>query len=390
MPRIVKNDASRQPFDEQKLRNSMLKALEKRPVSSEALDAAVVHICHKLRALGEREVPSRLVGELAMEELHHLDEVAYVRFASVYRSFQDVDAFREEIERMRHRRSSRESAGLSRERHARRSRATARTCRASKKRRRPHASEPAFTPFDHAHDARALELAALGRYTTHPNPRVGCVIAHGERIVGEGWHRKWGEPHAEAARAARAAGGARGATVYVTLEPHSLSRPHAAVYGCADRAGVKRVVCGMLDPNPQVAGTACEQLRAAGIEVDDRVAGSRSARAQSRFREAHASGRPRVIVKIARESRRPHRARERRESAGSPGEQRAPMCSGCARQSSAVLTGIGTVLADDPAVDACAIGESICRARQPLRVVLDSQLAYCRSARACSTSPARR
>jgi transcriptional repressor NrdR len=104
MPRIVKNDESREPFDESKLRNSLLKALEKRPVSSEALDAAVAHICHKLRALGEREVNSRLVGELAMEELHNLDEVAYVRFASVYRSFQDVDAFREEIERMRTRR----------------------------------------------------------------------------------------------------------------------------------------------------------------------------------------------------------------------------------------------------------------------------------------------
>jgi len=105
MPRIIKNDASREPFDEQKLRNSLLKALEKRPVSSEALDAAVVHVCQKLRAMGEREVASRLVGELAMEELHHLDEVAYVRFASIYRSFQDIDAFREEIDRMRHRRS---------------------------------------------------------------------------------------------------------------------------------------------------------------------------------------------------------------------------------------------------------------------------------------------
>jgi transcriptional repressor NrdR len=101
MPRIIKSDGSRAPFDEQKLRNSLLKALEKRPVSSEALDAAVVHICHKLRALGEREVAARQVGEMAMEELHSLDEVAYVRFASVYRSFQDVDAFREEIERMR-------------------------------------------------------------------------------------------------------------------------------------------------------------------------------------------------------------------------------------------------------------------------------------------------
>ncbi len=111
MPRIVKNDATRQPFDEQKLRNSLLKALEKRPVSSEALDAAVVHICQKLRSLGEREVPSRYVGELAMEELHRMDEVAYVRFASVYRSFQDLEEFREEIERMRHRRARLEEEG---------------------------------------------------------------------------------------------------------------------------------------------------------------------------------------------------------------------------------------------------------------------------------------
>ena len=109
MPRIVKNDSSREPFDESKLRTSLLKALEKRPVSSEALDAAVLHVCQKLRSMGEREVASRLVGELAMEELHHLDEVAYVRFASIYRSFQDIDAFRDEIERMRHRRSREET-----------------------------------------------------------------------------------------------------------------------------------------------------------------------------------------------------------------------------------------------------------------------------------------
>src|SRR5262245_52433906 len=105
MPRVVKNDETRQPFDENKLRGSLLKALEKRPVASDAIDAAIVRICHKLRTLGEREVASRQIGEYAMEELHTIDEVAYVRFASVYRSFQDVDAFREEIERMRHRRS---------------------------------------------------------------------------------------------------------------------------------------------------------------------------------------------------------------------------------------------------------------------------------------------
>jgi transcriptional repressor NrdR len=104
MPRVVKSDATREPFEESKLRAGMLKSLEKRPVASDAVDAAVAHVCHKLRTLGEREVPARLIGELVMDELHRLDEVAYVRFASVYRSFQDVDAFREEIERLRLRR----------------------------------------------------------------------------------------------------------------------------------------------------------------------------------------------------------------------------------------------------------------------------------------------
>lgn len=101
MPLVVKSDKRRVPFDEAKLRSGMEKALEKRPVSREALDDAVSRIGHRLRSMGEREVESRVLGELVMEELHHLDEVAYVRFASVYRSFQDVDAFRHEIEHMR-------------------------------------------------------------------------------------------------------------------------------------------------------------------------------------------------------------------------------------------------------------------------------------------------
>jgi transcriptional repressor NrdR len=100
MPRIVKNDGSRVPFDEEKLRSGMQRALEKRPVSTEAIEGAISRIMHKLRATGDREVKSRLVGELVMQELRELDEVAYVRFASVYRSFQDVNAFREEIERL--------------------------------------------------------------------------------------------------------------------------------------------------------------------------------------------------------------------------------------------------------------------------------------------------
>lgn len=105
MPTVVKGDRSREPFDESKLLTGMQKALEKRPVSGQAIEAAAARICHKLRSLGEREVAARTIGELVMEELRHLDEVGYVRFASVYRSFQDVEAFRTEIDLLRrHRR----------------------------------------------------------------------------------------------------------------------------------------------------------------------------------------------------------------------------------------------------------------------------------------------
>ncbi|MCJ7592478.1 MAG: transcriptional regulator NrdR, partial [Woeseiaceae bacterium] len=100
MPRLIKNDNSRQPFDENKIRNSMIRALEKRPVPSDELEQAIGRVTHKLRTMGEREVPSRLVGDLVMQELHELDEVAYVRFASVYRRFQDITEFEDEIRRL--------------------------------------------------------------------------------------------------------------------------------------------------------------------------------------------------------------------------------------------------------------------------------------------------
>jgi transcriptional repressor NrdR len=103
MPRLVKRDETREPFDEGKLRAGMVRALEKRPVGMEAVEAAVARIIHRLQTMGEREIPSRQVGEMVMEELRNLDEVAYVRFASVYRSFEDVTEFQDEIRRLRER-----------------------------------------------------------------------------------------------------------------------------------------------------------------------------------------------------------------------------------------------------------------------------------------------
>jgi len=101
MPRLIKRDRAREPFDEAKLRNGMVRALERRPVNAEAIEESVTRIIHAMQTLGEREVASRVVGELVMEELRALDEVAYVRFASVYRRFQDVTEFQDEIKRLR-------------------------------------------------------------------------------------------------------------------------------------------------------------------------------------------------------------------------------------------------------------------------------------------------
>ncbi len=100
LPRVIKSNGSRQPFDETKLRSGILRAIEKRPVSLERVELTINRIKHRLRATGEPEVNTLSVGELVMDELRDLDDVAYVRFASVYRSFQDINEFREEIERL--------------------------------------------------------------------------------------------------------------------------------------------------------------------------------------------------------------------------------------------------------------------------------------------------
>ena len=101
MPHVVKRDGRREPFDEKKLRAGILRALEKRPVKSEAVEESIGRVIHQLQTVGEREVTGQLVGDMIMEELHGLDEVAYVRFASVYRSFQDITEFQEEIQRLK-------------------------------------------------------------------------------------------------------------------------------------------------------------------------------------------------------------------------------------------------------------------------------------------------
>src|SRR5580698_5938291 len=224
---------------------------------------------------------------------------------------------------------------------------------------------------DRAHMARALELAARGLYTTDPNPRVGSVVVRDGRVIGEGWHERAGEPHAEVL-ALRAAGPqARGATVYVTLEPcsHTGRTPP-----CADAliaAGVARVVCSSEDPNPRVAGSGIERLRAAGIGVSSGVLAAEARALNVGFFSRFERGRPWVRLKLAMslDARTAPASGERAWISSEA--SRADVQTWRAR-SGAVLTGAGTVRADDPRLNVrLAYGSWI---RQPLRVLLDPML----------------
>lgn len=229
-----------------------------------------------------------------------------------------------------------------------------------------------FSDLDHQFMRRAIELAQLGRYTTHPNPRVGCVIVRGEQIVGEGWHRKSGEAHAEVHALTAAGDAARGATAYVTLEPHSYQGQTPPCTAALIRAGVSRVVCGALDPNPQVLGEGVRQLETAGVTVHTGLCEREARELNLGFEQRMTTGLPRVIVKIAA-SLDGRVALADGQSRWITGEAARADVQRLRAESSAVLTGIGTVLADDPQLNVRDPDIELL-GRQPLRVVLDSHL----------------
>lgn len=217
--------------------------------------------------------------------------------------------------------------------------------------------------------ARALALAERGLWTTDPNPRVGCVIADGERVIAEGWHERAGGPHAEAMALAAAGSEARGATAYVTLEPCSH---HGRTPPCADAliaAGVKRVHYALGDPNPRVSGGGIARLAAAGVEVAAGPCGAEARALNRGFLSRMERGRPWLRLKLAA-SLDGRTALADGASRWITGDAARADVQQLRARASAVLTGAGTVLADDPRLDLRLPGAS----RQPLRVVLDTQL----------------
>ena len=243
--------------------------------------------------------------------------------------------------------------------------------------------------LDYRFMARDIRLAQKGRYGCHPNPRVGCVLVHDGEIVGEGFHRRAGEPHAEP-NALKAAGDrARGATAYVSLEPcsHQGRTPP-----CADaliKAGVRRVVVAMQDPNPKVSGDGLKCLEQAGVQVESGLLETEARALNPGFIKRMSEGLPYLRCKLAM-SLDGRTAMASGESKWITSDAARQDVHRLRAQSSAVMTGVETVIADNPSLDVRLTApelegiESDTELPSPLRVVLDSNLRMSPEARMLS------
>ena len=245
---------------------------------------------------------------------------------------------------------------------------------------------------DAAWMARALQLARRGHYTTQPNPRVGCVVVkHGER-VGEGWHQRAGESHAEVHALRMAGAAARNATAYVTLEPCSHQGRTGPCAVALKEAGVKRVVVAMQDPNPRVGGRGIALLREAGIQVEVGLLESEALELNRGFVSRMSRQRPYVCLKMAM-SLDGRTAMASGESQWITGPAARSAVQRLRAGSSAVMTGVGSIIFDNSRLTVRASqldlddAEAIA-SRQPLRVVVDTQLRMPQAA-ACLREPGR-
>jgi diaminohydroxyphosphoribosylaminopyrimidine deaminase/5-amino-6-(5-phosphoribosylamino)uracil reductase len=231
-------------------------------------------------------------------------------------------------------------------------------------------SDRRWADFEERAMRRALELAALGKRTTQPNPRVGCVITRGDTIVGEGWHQRAGEPHAEVFALREAGDSARGGTAFVTLEP---CNHHGRTPPCTEAliaAGVSRVIYACGDPNPRVDGSGAARLRAAGIDTATGLLAAEGEELNLGFFKRMRTGRPWLRLKLAASlDGRTALASGESRWITSP-ESRADVHRFRA-ESAAILSTSATVLADDPELTART---DVAPSRQPLRIVLDRHL----------------
>jgi len=240
-----------------------------------------------------------------------------------------------------------------------------------------------FTSADHGFMSRALELARLGLTSTTPNPRVGCVIVKDGAVVGQGWHRRAGEPHAEIVALGEAGGRARGATVYLTLEPCShFGRTPPCVEALIE-AKVARVIAAMEDPNPRVNGRGLARLRDAGVDVRCGLLQHEATELNIGFVSRMVRGRPWVRLKVA-STLDGRTALPDGTSQWITGEEARRDGHAWRARACVVLSGIGTVRDDDPQLSVRLVET----ARQPVKVIVDSRLEIDLEAKALRGAPA--
>ena len=353
---VIKRNGRRVPFDRDKLVRSLQISLRKRPVDPERVEKMVSAIVRELESGGEAEVSSEAIGEIVMEHLRQLDDVAYVRFASVYRNFREAKDFEAVLGELsaRRRRAGRHVAQMIfrilEDQYAQKS-------------KEAKAADQRFMQL-------ALSLGRRGLGRTWPNPAVGAVVVKDGVIVGRGWTQPGGRPHAEPEALRRAGEAARGATLYVTLEPCSHFGKSPPCVDAVIASGIARVVSAIEDPNPEVAGQGHAKLRAAGIAVDVGLGAAEAAHDHAGHFRRIRDKRPHVILKLAVSAD---------DKIGAAGHKPVAITGEAARtrvhllraQCDAILVGIGTVLADDPVLTCRLPGME---ARSPVRVVLDRAL----------------
>ena len=357
---VIKRNGRRVPFDRDKLVRSLQISLRKRPVDPERVEKMVSAIVRELESGGEAEVSSEAIGEIVMEHLRQLDDVAYVRFASVYRNFREAKDFEAVLGELSARRRR---AG----RHVTQMIFRILEDQYAQKSREAKAADQRFMQL-----ALALGRRGLGR--TWPNPAVGAVVVKDGVIVGRGWTQPGGRPHAEPEALRRAGEAARGATLYVTLEPCSHFGKSPPCVDAVIAAGIARVVSAIEDPNPEVAGQGHAKLRAAGITVDVGLGAAEAAHDHAGHFRRIRDKRPHVILKLAVSAD---------DKIGAAGHKPVAITGEAAKtrvhllraQCDAILVGIGTVLADDPLLTCRLPGME---ARSPVRVVLDRALRHAR------------
>ncbi len=365
---VLKRSGKRMPFDRDKLQRSIDVALRKRPVEPERIERLVSGVVRRLESTGDGEVTSEAIGEAVMEGLKGLDDVAYVRFASVYKNFREAQDFQDLLGTLGGRLPERTNARPRRPRGGRVPCPAAAPPGARAKLTGAAVSD--WSALDH----RAMRLAlALGRRhlgCTWPNPSVGAVVVADGRIVGQAATAPGGRPHAEPLALAMAGDAARGATLYVSLEPCSH---HGRTPPCTDAAiaaGIARVVTAMEDPDPRVAGRGHALLREAGIAVETGLLREEARRDHRGHVSRVTRGRPSLHLKLAR---------TRDGFAAPSGGERLKITGAVAdgvvhlwrAHADAIMVGIGTARADDPSLTVRLPGLSD---RSPLRIVLDSTL----------------